>query len=106
MGRGQTPDIAEIKSEVAKIKKIVAKLYDRTTILQHVIEIVVPTIHLYNILVIPDLIDEILEEKKERKEKGVRRKMLRRRLRQLAYKISRTMRYRTMMLCPRLLLLT
>lgn len=49
MGSGKTHDIAEIKSEVADIKKMVMELYDRLVIPELVIKKVVPTVHVENI---------------------------------------------------------
>lgn len=37
LGRDQTPDIMDVKAEVAKIKKMVHELYDKPFILAHVI---------------------------------------------------------------------
>lgn len=71
MGNGQAPDITAIKSEVAEIKKVVGELYNSLVILELVIEIVVPPIHIPNICAISNpievLVEENLDERKEKK---------------------------------------
>lgn len=43
------PDITEVKTKMVEIKRIVHELYDRPVILDPMIEIVVPTVHVLNI---------------------------------------------------------
>lgn len=43
------PDIAKIKAKVAKIKKMISELFDRSVILEPVIKMVVCIVHINNI---------------------------------------------------------
>lgn len=44
-----TPNVIELKMEMAEIKKILHKLYDQSVIPKLVVETVMPTIHVSNI---------------------------------------------------------
>lgn len=64
MGNRRMPHIVDIKSKVVESKNIVVELYDRAVIPELVIKTVLPTVHVDNIWVIPDPIEEIREETK------------------------------------------
>lgn len=61
---GKTPDIKDIKTKLAKIKRMVHELYDKPVILEPVIETVVPTIHVPNIW---DILESRVKENQEEK---------------------------------------
>lgn len=74
MDSRQTPDIAEINAEVAKIKWMVSKLYDRLVIPKSMIEIVVPIVNIDNILPISDPVEVPAEKTREEKRLRKRKK--------------------------------
>lgn len=53
-----TPDIIGVKSEVTKINKMVAELYDRPVIPKLEVITVMPDIFIDNIWAIPDPVEE------------------------------------------------
>lgn len=56
---------------MVEIKKMVHELYDRSVILELVVETVMPTLYILNIQAIPEYrIKETKEEKREKKIKG------------------------------------
>lgn len=58
MGSGQTLDILEVKSKVAEIKRMVAKLCIRMVISEPKVTNIVPEVHINNIRPILDLVKE------------------------------------------------
>lgn len=67
MSSSQTPDIREVRAEVAYIKRMVAKLYNRPISQEPMVNIVVPTIHVCNIWAILDQVEKLVEEPREEK---------------------------------------
>lgn len=63
MSGGQTPNIVDIRSEVAEIKKIVVELYEISVVTKPIVEIVISTLYVPNIWVVP--VDAIVEETEE-----------------------------------------
>lgn len=57
-------DIAKIRSEVAKIKKMVAKFYVRLVVVEPIVEIVISAVHVPNIWEV--LLDKPIKETKEK----------------------------------------
>lgn len=51
------PNMAGIKAEVAKIKRMVMELYDIPVILELMIETFIPTVYIPNIWVIPKSVE-------------------------------------------------
>lgn len=68
LGSGQTSNIIDVKAEVAKIKWMVANLYNRPVIPELVVTKGVPEVHVDNIWAIQDLVEEPQEEKEEKEE--------------------------------------
>lgn len=66
MGSGKISNIAEVKVEVAKIKKMVSKLYDRPIIPKSMVTKVVLKLHIENIWEILDLVEEPREKRKKK----------------------------------------
>lgn len=71
MSGEKMPNIADIRSEVAKIKNIVIEIYERPMVAKPVVELVIPTIYTPNIQVVPvdAPIKEIEEQRIEKKTK-------------------------------------
>lgn len=70
MGSGQIPDIAEVKFEVAEIKKMVDELYDRPFIPSPVVAEVELGIYVQNMLQILDPVEEPQDNRKKRKHRS------------------------------------
>lgn len=56
------PDIANIKDEVPKLKRILSELYNRLVVSEPMIEIVVPTVPIDNIWAISDQVEVPVKE--------------------------------------------
>lgn len=58
LGSVQTPDITKVRAKVVEIKRMVMELYDRPIIPKLVVTTVMPDIHIDNIWVVSDPIEE------------------------------------------------
>lgn len=77
----------EVKVEVAEIKRKVIELFDKLVIPEPEVMTIFPDVHVDNIWAISE---SVVEETLEKKRGSMRRNLLQRRLRQIAYKMSRT----------------
>lgn len=67
-------DIVGIRLEISEIKKMLSELYDKSVILELMIEMVVPTVHVPNIQAISNLAVETREETQEKIKEKKRKK--------------------------------
>lgn len=78
LGTGQSPNIGDVRAEIAKIKKMITQLYERPIIAELVMETVIPPVEVPNIWEDPTAVP--VEEtrknkkKKKRKDKAVEKK--------------------------------
>lgn len=72
MGSGQMPNVADVRFEIAKIKKMVAELYERQVISEPIIDTMIPTVEIPNIWAEPADV-QVKKTKEKRKEKKRKR---------------------------------
>lgn len=77
MGSSQTPNIIKVKAEVDEINRIVDELFTRLVTPEFKVTTVMPKVHVDNIWSIPkSVVVDTREEKRERKKRKLRRKIL------------------------------
>lgn len=92
LGRVQAHIMADIRFEIAEIKKMAAKLYERLVVTELVVKTMIPIVEVPNIQAYPDdrQVEEIRYQDNKRKKKRKDKKRLRRGLDMRAFRMSRT----------------
>lgn len=70
---GQTSEVADIKFELAEIKKIVSKLYEIPVVVEPIVQIVIPTVYVPNIWADPADI-QVKKTKEQIKKREIKKK--------------------------------